>query len=192
MTGLHSLPAWIRAAIAASLLLAGCHSDKPGEPRIDPAPFPALERESGGESSTPTSTWFVLRVIDGDTIVARLEEPGKAKRREKIRLLRINTPEKKQPGYEEASEALKYLVRGGEIQLEFEDPSTEKRGNYGRLLAYVMVDGLNANVEMVRLGWTRFWTKYGRGRLAREFMAAQEEAREARRGLWSTSGFSVP
>ena len=183
----------IRAAIAASLLLTGCCNDKPGESRIDPAPFPDVgEREGGGASSTVTSTWFVLKVIDGDTIVARLEEPGKAKRREKIRLLRINTPEKKQPGYEEASEALKYLVRGGEIQLEFEDPSTEKRGNYGRLLAYVMVDGLNANVEMVRLGWTKFWTKYGRGRLAREFMAAQEEAREARRGLWSTSGFSVP
>ena len=183
----------IRAAVAASLLLTGCCNDKPGELHIDPAPFPgALEREDDSASTVASSTWFVLKVIDGDTIVARLEEPGKAKRREKIRLLRINTPEKNQPGYEEASEALRYLVRGGEIQLEFEDPSTEKRGNYGRLLAYVMVDGLNANVEMVRLGWTKFWTKYGRGRLAREFMAAQEEAREAHRGLWSTSGFSVP
>ena len=182
----------IRATIAAGLLLAGCCSCKPCEPCIDPAPCPAvLEREGDGASTVATSTWFVLKVIDGDTIVARLEEPGRAKRRETIRLLRINTPERKQPGYEEAREALKNLVRGGEIQIEFEDPSTEKRGNYGRLLGYVLVDGLNVNVEMVRLGWTEFWTKYGRGRLAREFIAAQEEARTARRGMWGT-GVLVP
>ena len=180
----------IRAAIAANLLLIGGCNCKSCEPWVDPAPYPgALAREDDGSSSVATSTWFVLKVIDGDTIVARLEEPGRTKRREKIRLLRINTPEKKQPGYEEAREALKYLVRSGEIQIEFEDQSVEKRGNYGRLLAYVMVDGLNVNVEMVRLGWTKFWTKYGRGRLAREFMAAQEEAREARRGLWGRGGF---
>ena len=52
MTGLHSPSAWIMAAIAASLLLAGCHNDKPSEPRIDPAPFPSsLEREDVGASS---------------------------------------------------------------------------------------------------------------------------------------------
>ena len=183
----------IRAAIAASLLLVGCCKCKPCEQCIDPAPCPgALEREGDGASPVATSTWFVLKVIDGDTIVARLEEPGRTKRSETIRLLRINTPERKQPGYEEAREALKYLVRGGEIQLEFEDPLVEKRGNYGRLLAYVMVEGLNVNVEMVRLGWTEFWTKYGSGRLSREFIAAQDEAAKARRGLWGTGGFSAP
>ena len=76
MTGLLGSPAWIKAAIAASLLLAGCHNDKPCEQRIDPAPCPgALEREGGGASSTQTSTWFVLKVIDGDTIVVDGNHP---------------------------------------------------------------------------------------------------------------------
>lgn len=181
-----------RAALATGLLLVGCCNCKTCEPCIHPAPCPpVLEREGDSESPMAISTWFVLNVIDGDTIVARLEEPGRAKRRETIRLLRINTPERKQLGYEEAREALKNLVRGGEIQIEFEDPSVEKRGNYGRLLAYVLVDGLNVNIEMVRLGWTEFWTKYGSGRLAREFIAAQEEAREAHRGMWGKA-VSVP
>jgi len=38
---------------------------------------------------------------------------------------------------------------------------------------------------MVRLGWSKFWTRYGRGRLAEQFEAAKQEAREAKRGLWA-------
>ena len=51
-----------RAALATGLLLVGCCN---------------LEREGDSDSPMATSTWFVLNVIDGDTIVARLEEPGR-------------------------------------------------------------------------------------------------------------------
>jgi len=37
----------------------------------------------------------------------------------------------------------------------------------------------------VRPGWSTFWTRYGRGRLADQFEAAEAEAREAKRGLWA-------
>ena len=69
------------------------------------------------------------------------------------------------------------------MRLEFEKPGVEARGYYKRLLCYVYADGVNCNLEMVRQGWSRFWTKYGRGRLADEFAAAEEEARRQRRGL---------
>ena len=36
----------------------------------------------------------------------------------------------------------------------------------------------------VRLGWSRFWIKYGEGKYADEFRDAEKEAREAKRGLW--------
>ena len=41
--------------------------------------------------------WFVLRAIDGDTLVLRLEG-AKIERKETVRLLAIDTPEKNEPG----------------------------------------------------------------------------------------------
>jgi hypothetical protein len=41
------------------------------------------------------------------------------------------------------------------------------------VLAYLFVEGTNVNVEMVRQGWSPFWTKYGRGRYAADFEAAE-------------------
>ncbi len=58
------------------------------------------------------------------------------------------------------------------------------RDGFGRLLAYVIADGKNVNLEMVRQGWSTFWKKYSKGRLAAAFEAAEQEARAAKRGLW--------
>jgi len=46
-------------------------------------------------------------------------------------------------------------------------------------LTYLVVGGVNVNVnvKMVRQGWSDFETKYGKGRFAGEFEAA-ERARE--------------
>jgi micrococcal nuclease len=126
----------------------------------------------------------VLKAKDGDTLVARLEG-GPTERIETIRLLNVNTPEKNQPGFVDATEALKYLVRGGTVDLEYEKPGVEKRDGLGRLLAYVIADGVNVNLELVRQGWSPYYTKYGKGRLRAEFEAAEREARAARRGLWA-------
>ena len=86
--------------------------------------------------------------MDGDTLDAVCA--GQAQR---IRLLRINTPERGQPGYAEASQALAELLGNGEILLEFETPGVAERGRFGRLLAYVHHAGRNTNLEMVRRGW---------------------------------------
>jgi micrococcal nuclease len=125
----------------------------------------------------------VLRAIDGDTLVVKLEG-ATIERKETVRLLNINTPEKKEPGFEQAREALKTLVRGGTVELEFEDPTREDRDGFGRLLAYVIADGVNVNVELMRQGWSKLYTKYGKGRLHEKFVAAEAEARDAGRGLW--------
>ncbi len=125
--------------------------------------------------------WFVYRVIDGDTIVVLQESP---ERKETVRLLNINTPERNTPGFEEAREALKYLVRGGYVKLAFNKTGVEKRDGFGRLLAYIIVKETNANIEIVRLGWSRFFTKYGKGLLREQFEQAEKEARENHRGLW--------
>ena len=79
-------------------------------------------------------------------------------KKERIRLLRIDidTPERDEMGYFRAKKA---FVGGRKVRLEFEVPGKLERGGYGRILAYVWVDDVNVNVEMVRLGWSRFWIK---------------------------------
>jgi endonuclease YncB( thermonuclease family) len=113
-----------------------------------------------------------FRVVDGDTI--KVEYKGQEV---SVRLLRINTPERGQPGYREATEELRKLIPGfGPVNLEFEK-GKEERDRYGRLLAYVWFGGRNLNVEMVKRGHSKFWTKYGKGKYAAEFETAEKEAK---------------
>ena len=176
----------VALVLLGTFLCQGCRTCPP----CTPCPACPLATAAVVEEEAPAGRWFVLRVIDGDTLVARFEG-GDVERKETIRMLNVNTPERSQPGFVEATEALKELVRGGLIELEFEKPRVEKRDGFGRLLAYVIVDGINVNIEMVRQGWSKFYTKYGRGRLAAEFEATEFEARENRKGLWAEEEMSL-
>lgn len=130
---------------------------------------------------TPKMTdWELIRVVDGDTIDAR---NGGAKE-ERVRLLRIDTREKGEEGYEVARDALVQLLTSKQFTVEFEKPNEPERDRFNRPLAYIFVDDVNINVEMVRQGYSRFCIKYGRGRYAEQFRAAEEEAKRERRGVW--------
>ena len=126
----------------------------------------------------------VSRVIDGDTIVVNYN--GKA---EKVRLLCVNTPEsvhpdKKQniPMGEKASNYTKSWLNEKHVDLEFEG---KKRGKYKRLLAYVIVDGQNFNLDLVRQGLSPYYTKYGRSeKYDQEFKDAERYARKHRLNIW--------
>ena len=117
----------------------------------------------------------VRRVVDGDTIIVQYAFAG-METTEGVRLLNIDPPERGEPQYDEATGALQSLVAGKTVTLEFEEPGKVERDNFGRLLAYVFADGMNVNVEMVRQGWSEFYTKYGKGRYAEAFRAAEKEA----------------
>ena len=117
-------------------------------------------------------------MVDGDTVDVECETL-----RDRIRLLRIDTPERGEAGYREAGAALAQMVRGRDVYLVFETPSQLERGSYKRVLAYLCVGDTNLNVEMVRLGWSSFWTKYGEGRFADEFRAAERGNRAPAGGV---------
>ncbi len=121
----------------------------------------------------------VMHVADGDTIQVWI---GRSV--ETVRLLHIDTPEMEEPGYQKARDALKDLTGRGPVRLEGEHPGRLERGHYGRYLAYVYIGSQCANVEMVRQGWSKYWTKFGQSRLENEFNAAEAEAKSASRGLW--------
>lgn len=127
----------------------------------------------------------VIRVFDGDTIVVKYG--GKY---EKIRMLCVNTPEsvhqdEKQniPMGKVASRYTQKKLIGKDVRLEFEIKRI--RGNHGRLLAYVFVDGQNFNLDLVRHGLSPYYTKYGKSeKYDSEFRAAEKQARKEKLNIW--------
>jgi len=117
-------------------------------------------------------------VGDGDTIVLR---DGRT-----IRLVQIDAPESADECYgREATRALEKLAPLGTVVGLEQDPALDDTDVYERLLRYVVVDGRNVNVELVRNGSaTPCFFRGERGRHADELLAAAREARAARRGLW--------
>lgn len=82
------------------------------------------------------------------------------------------------------------------VRIERDDPK-EIRDRYDRYLAYVFVqkDGVwvNYNVECVRAGMSPYFMKYGYSRRFHdEFVAAEAEARAARRGIWDPATQHYP
>lgn len=77
------------------------------------------------------------------------------------------------------------------------DVAGEIRDRYDRYLAYVFAwkDGqwVNYNVECVRAGMSPYFTKYGFSqRFHAEFVAAENEARAAQRGIWAPGAPHYP
>ncbi len=81
-----------------------------------------------------------------------------------------------------ASDFTKKSLKGKYVDLEFEGPI---RGHYGRLLAYVFVDGVNFNLELVRQGLSPYYIKYGLSqKYDQEFRQAERYARKHELNIW--------
>lgn len=175
-----------RTASIAVLALAALVLARGGEPLGDwlrellGPPPPSFTAEGQGDQAN-LGPCRVRHVIDGDTLDVQC-----GSERERVRMLRVDTPERNEPGHAQATRALREMLQGREVYLVFESPKRPERGDHGRLLAYVYADGTNLNVEMVRSGWSPYYSRYGRGRFARQFTRAEREARDAARGLWSS------
>jgi micrococcal nuclease len=131
----------------------------------------------------------VVRVVDGDTIVARLPSGE-----EHVRLIGVDTPETVDPrkpvqcyGKEASRETTRLLPAGTAIRLERD---VEARDRYGRLLAYVYrrADGLFVNLALAEGGFAQPLTIPPNVAYADRFAAAAAEARTAGRGLWAACG----
>jgi len=114
----------------------------------------------------------VVAVADGDTItVMRDLVPVK------LRLLEIDAPEKKQAFGARSKQSLSDLCFNKTATL------IEKgRDRYGRTLARVSCEGVDANAEQVRRGMAWVYDRYVTDRA---LYAVQTEARDAGRGLWA-------
>jgi endonuclease YncB( thermonuclease family) len=82
------------------------------------------------------------------------------------------------------------------VRVERDHPA-ELRDRYNRFLAYVLApkDGVWKvyNVELVRAGMSPYFPKYGFSRrYHKEFLAAQDEAKAAKRGIWDPTLLHAP
>jgi len=109
---------------------------------------------------------FVERVIDGDTIVSNATS---------IRLLGINSPEKKEKYYREAKEFLEEWVLNKTVVMEF---GNEKYDRYNRILAYIFIKNKNVNLELVKKGFANFYFPSGKDKYYKKFKEAWEKCVE--------------
>ncbi len=119
----------------------------------------------------------VVEVTDGDTL--KLSD-GKT-----FRLYGVNSPEVKEPYYEEAKAFTQNLVLGKEIS--FEQETNYKDDKFGRELGYVLIGGVNLNLELVRNGLARvvLYEKRAKLKYQDELLSAEKEAKIKKIGIWS-------
>ncbi len=161
------------AALGAALALtAACES-------ADTRPDAAAVGEGRGA--------VVQRVVDGDTLIARV-----AGRDERVRMLGVDAPESVRPdrpvecfGPEASARARALLPKGARVTLT-SDPSQGERDRFDRLLAEVLLpgDAITVNERLIAGGYAEVFRGDGRGRLQPRLRAAEAAAREGRLGLW--------
>jgi len=116
--------------------------------------------------------------VYGDTVTV-LDD---AKRQHKIRLSGIDAPEKNQAFGQRSKESLSDLVFAKTVDVE-----TDKVDRYGRRVGKIWVNGIDANLEQIKRGMAWHYKQYAREQSKedqREYAEAEDEAREAKRGLW--------
>lgn len=119
----------------------------------------------------------VAAVHDGDTLTVHHHQDWL-----RVRLHCLDAPESDQrPWGDQATTALRDLAPPGSRV----DLRVHTRDVYGRLVAEVLVDGVEVNLVQVRTGRAAVYRRYCEDR---RFFRAEAEAREAGRGIWAEPG----
>jgi micrococcal nuclease len=128
---------------------------------------------------SPCLSWAwsgrVVGIADGNTITVLQD-----KEQVKIRLYGIDTPERHQAFGNKAKQFTAKLVHGKEVEVEPVDVD-----RYGRTVALVTVFKLSVNEELVNAGFAWVYTHYCTQPICERWKALEQEAREAKRGLWA-------
>ncbi len=150
------------------------------------APVKAVPKE-GTTDQIPVT---LVSTTDGDTIRVMYKGVN-----EPVRYLLIDTPETnhprlgKQPFGTEAKERNRALVNSGNLTLEFD--VGEKRDKYGRLLAYVYVDGKSVQEALIRDGLARVGYVYPPNtRHLTPYEEVQQVAKSKKLGFWAVEDYA--
>jgi len=118
---------------------------------------------------------LVTAVTDGDTLKVRCGDKG-AYQQINIRLAEIDAPERRQPFGERSKQSLASICFQKEAAI-----TQQTKDRYGRTVALVTCDGVDANREQVKRGMAWVYDQYVKDQ---SLYAIQAEAKKARQGLW--------
>lgn len=157
---------------------------------------PTSENTSENKSENTFQEAEVVRAVDGDTIIVRIDGVD-----EKIRMVLVDTPESVHPRKpveffgKEASEYTKSNLEGKTVYLQ---KDVTDRDRYGRLLRYVWVarpetdeptneevERLMYNAQLLKEGYANLATFPPDVKYVDFFRELEREARDNDRGLWN-------
>ena len=116
---------------------------------------------------------LVVGVADGDTLTVLCN----GSKQVKIRLSEIDAPEKRQPFGNRSKKSLSVMCLQKKAKIK---PQTKDR--YGRTVARVICDGIDANEEQIKRGMAWVYDKYVRDH---NLYSIQDKARASKIGLWA-------
>jgi len=120
----------------------------------------------------------VVAIADGDTVTVL----DSSKNKWKIRLMGIDAPEKKQAFGSKSKQSLSALLFNKQVTVEY-----SKKDKYGRTVGKILVDGVDANLEQVKIGMAWHYKKYQNEQSVDDrfiYSQAEDQARMVKRGLW--------
>lgn len=144
----------------------------------------SIDKETSDQSLEGNNDlYYVERVVDGDTIVISYKNKS-----ERVRFIGINTPEsvhsdpsRNTPEGIIASQFTKDLLTDKYVEIELD---VEERDKYGRILAYVYLDGEMVNKTLLKEGYAQVATYPPNVKYVDEFVELEREARDNQVGLW--------
>ena len=156
----------------------------------------ALTIAAPSHAAIRTVSGTVTKVSDGDTIHVTTPEQTKLR----VRLYGIDAPETPkinrrtgvvskpgQPYGDESWKALEGKIKGQQVRLDIIDID-----RYRRMVGVIWLDGRNINLEMVKEGYAEAYIEYLKPPYRSQFLAAEREAKSARRGVWLLPDYERP
>jgi len=130
-------------------------------------------------NSAETMTGRVVRIADGDTITV-LDATNTQHR---IRLQGIDAPESRQAFGAQSKKSLSDMIFDKDVTA-----ACDKTDQYGRQVCKILFDGKDINLAQVKAGMAWHYKEYEREQSPEDrelYARAEDEARNARRGLWA-------
>ncbi len=150
----------------------------------------AVQQSSAAESTSYTppkpvlfGAYDVVRVVDGDTIIVSIDGNER-----KVRMIGIDTPESVHPDQTRntdqgkiAADFTAELLTGKQVYLEYD---TDRTDDYGRILAYVWLDGCMVEDMLLQNGLAETMRIAPNTKYALHFSQIEQNAQENRAGFW--------
>lgn len=156
----------------------------------NPTPEPIEGSIESSDSECPITGNVIaaksVRVIDGDTVEVIPNEGAS----ERIRLLGIDAPESNQAHGAYSTQTLQQCVAQGQVTVEWFE-----QDRYQRLLGKVRANGVDCNLNQIKLGAAWHYKQYQKSQPERDrftYANAEVNARQQAIGLWANALVTAP